>query len=249
MLLLGVLFMLFVIFLLLVIVGCSMVIHRYKFPFYVVIILISIIIGMIYIYRNLKKEGCNNKQVLLYFIMYFSFTFVFGKMYTSIVFGKTGFMKAGLSSYGGLIGVVVSAIIFEKMLPLNNKLIKHAILSLPLVYGLTKIACAIAGCCGGIPYEGIFKVKYVDMQNIWQFPVQVTETIVSLIIFMICYKFRDKKNISYITLILVSITKFLLDFLRYDHVKILITRNQIFSIILLIITISVFSINKFREKK
>ena len=202
---------------------------------------------MLYIYYNVRKEGYSNKQILLYFIMYVAFAFICGKIYTVFAYNNVDFFKAGLSAYGGLIGVVIASIIFEKILPCDGKIIKYTILSLPLVYGLTKIACFIVGCCGGIPYEGIFKIKYVDVQNIWQFPIQITETIVFILIFLICHHFKNNKYINYIVLILVSVFKFILDFLRYDHVNILITRNQIFSIILLLITIIVFI--KYNKKK
>lgn len=221
-----------------------MVIPKINFPFYGIIIVLSIFIGMFFIYYNLKKEGQNNKQILLYFIMYIAFAFICGKMYTVFAYGEGNILTAGLSAYGGLIGVVVASIIFEKIIPTDKKIIKYTILSLPLVYGLSKIGCSIAGCCGGIPYDGIFKIKYVHALNIWQFPVQITEVIVFILIFVICMLIKNNKNISYIVLILVSIFKFLLDFLRYDHINILITRNQIFSIILFIITIIVFIIHK-----
>ena len=203
---------------------------------------------MFYIYHNVKKEGCKNKQILLYFIMYIAVAVMCGKIYTTLIYNNMTFLTAGLSAYGGLVGVVIASIIFEKILPVDGKIIKYTILSLPLVYGLSKIACFIVGCCGGIPYEGIFKVKYVDVLNIWQFPIQITETIVFILLFLISHNFRNKKNINYIVLVLVSIFKFLLDFLRYDHINILITRNQIFSIVLLIIIIIVFIVQKYKVK-
>ena len=221
-----------------------MVIPRINFPFYGIIIVLSIFIGMFFIYYNLKKEGQNNKQILLYFIMYIAFAFICGKMYTVFAYGEGNILTAGLSAYGGLIGVVVASIIFERIIPTDNKIIKYTILSLPLVYGLTKIGCSIVGCCGGIPYDGILKVKYVNALNIWQFPVQITEVIVFLSIFIICLVIKNNKNINYIVLLLVSVFKFLLDFLRYDHINILITKNQIFSIILFLITIIVFIVHK-----
>ncbi len=197
-----------------------------------------------YIYFNLKREGYQNKQIFLYFIMYIAFAFICGKMYTVLAYGKSNLINAGLSAYGGLMGVVIAAIIFEKILPTDGKIIKYTILSLPLVYGLTKIACFLAGCCGGIPYEGIFKVKYPNVLNIWQFPVQLVEVIIFLVIFIICQRLKKKKNTNYIVLILVSIFKFLLDFLRYDHISILITANQVFSIILFISTVITFMLRK-----
>ena len=221
-----------------------MIIHRINFPCYGIIIVFSIIIGMLYIYLNLKKDGYKNKQILLYFIMYIAFAFICGKMYTVLAYGENDILSAGLSAYGGLIGVVIGSIIFERILPTDGKIIEYTILSLPLVYGLTKIACFIVGCCGGIPYDGIFRIKYVDVLNIWQFPIQIVETIIFLLIFIICHFLKKNNNINYIVMILVSIFKFLLDFLRYDHINTLITRNQMFSIILLFITIITYIVNK-----
>lgn len=223
-----------------------MKIPKINFPFYGIIIVFSVFIGMLYIYYNLKKEGHKNKQILLYFIMYIAFSFICGKMYTVLAYGENNILTAGLSAYGGLLGVVIASIIFEEILSTDGKIIKYTILSLPLVYGLTKIGCSIVGCCGGIPYEGIFRTKYIDVLNIWQFPIQITETIVFLSIFITCHLLNKNKNINYIVLILVSFFKFLLDFLRYEHINVLITKNQIFSLILFLLTIIVYIINKKR---
>ena len=223
-----------------------MIIPKINFPFYGIIIVLSVFIGMYYIYFNLKKDGYKNKQILMYFIMYIVFAFVCGKMYTSLVYGEESFLYAGLSAYGGLVGVVIAAIIFERIIPTDGSITKYTILSLPLVYGLTKIACSIVGCCGGIPYNGLFKIKYINTLDIWQFPIQIVETIVFIILFILLNKFKRNKYINYISLLIVCIIKFLLDFLRYEHIKLLITRNQIFSIILFFIIIIVFIINKFK---
>ena len=193
-------------------------------------------------FYNLKKDGYKNKQLLLFFAMYSMFAIVFGKMYTVLMYGRGNIITAGLSSYGGLFGVVIASIIFERIISTDKSVIKYTILSLPLTYGLTKIACSIVGCCSGIPYEGIFKVKYLGEMNIWQFPVQMAEVIVFIILFIILLRFKDKKYINYITLFLVCLFKFLLDFLRYDHVKEIITRNQIFSIVVIVTAIVLFII-------
>ena len=198
-------------------------------------------------FYNLKKDGYKNKQLLLFFAMYSMFAIVFGKMYTVLMYGIGNIITAGLSSYGGLFGVVIASIIFERIISTDKSVIKYTILSLPLTYGLTKIACSIVGCCSGIPYEGIFKVKYLGEMNIWQFPVQMAEVIVFIILFIILLRFKDKKYINYITLFLVCLFKFLLDFLRYDHVKEIITRNQIFSIVV-IVTVIVLFIIEYKKK-
>lgn len=226
-----------------------MKIPTFKFPFYGIIIILSLIIGIIYIYRSLKKEDIHDKRTFYFFFMMMAFALIFGKLYTILTEDVESFLKAGLSSYGGLVGVVIAAIYFEKLIPFDNKLVKYSILSLPLVYGLSKIACTVVGCCGGIPYNGPLNVTYTGMQNIKQFPIQALEVIVFIIIFIICNKFKNKKNITYVTLFLCALFKFLLDFLRYDHVTKLITVNQIFSIILIVIIGIVYFYNKKKEVK
>ena len=226
-----------------------MVIPKYSFPFYGIIILVSIIASLLYIYYNLKKENINNKNVFLYILMYISFAIVFGKLYTVMTdIKKYNIINAGLSSYGGLIGVVIASLIFEKILPLEHKIIKYTIISLPLTYGISKIGCFIAGCCYGIPYTGILSVTYIAGLNIKLFPIQLLESITFLLIFVICNKIRNNKNVIYITLILVAIFKFSLDFLRYEHAKKIITINQIFSIVLFIVVLIGVIYNKCKKK-
>lgn len=229
-------------------VWCKMVISKQTFPFYGIILLISMSLGLSYIFRMLKKEGIKDKNIYLYILLYGLFAFVFGKFYTMIYSNDYNILKAGLSSYGGLIGVILATITFELILPTNKKLIKYAIISLPLTYGIAKIGCFIAGCCYGIPYDGIFKVIYIDDLNIGQFPIQITETMVFIIIFLICNKLRNNKNIIYITALISTIAKFLLDFLRYEHLNKILTTNQIFSIIIVIVLIIIFIIRSKTKK-
>lgn len=221
-----------------------MIINKINFPIYGTILLLSVLIGILYIYINIRDDIKKNKQIRLYFILYFMFAFILGKYYTMFADWNFDIMKVGFSSYGGLIGVVVSALIFEKIIDMKGKLIKHAIISLPLVYGLTKIACFLVGCCYGIPFNSWFSVTYPEGLNIKLFPIQIVETIMFLILFVIVNKNKKNNNISYYTLIVVAILKFLLDFLRYDHLKVLLTFNQYFSIVLLVITLGIFIYRK-----
>lgn len=226
-----------------------MIISKQTFPFYGIILLISIIISLLYIYRMLKKENIKDKNIYLYILLYGIFAIVFGKIYTIVTSNfKYNIIDAGLSSYGGLVGVILASIIFEAIVPTNKKIIKYTIISLPLTYGIGKIACFVAGCCYGIPYNGIFNVIYKDDLNIGLFPIQLLETITFIIIFIVCNKLKNNKNIIYITIFISTIAKFLLDFLRYEHINKIITTNQIFSIVILIVLLILIIIRK-RIKK
>ncbi len=227
-----------------------MIINHIKFPFYGVLIVLSIVLGLLYIYKSLYREKKYDKNIFLFILMYVLFAFIIGKLYTVIIsIGKENLniFTAGLSSYGGLIGVVLAAIIFEKILPLNNNLIKYTVISLPLTYGIGKIGCFLAGCCYGIPYDGIFSITYPFGLNIPLFPIQLLEAILFLILFFLLDKFKNGKYIIYIVLISSSILKFLLDFLRYEHMFMRITSNQIFSAVLVIVSVICLVIKKSRK--
>ena len=218
-----------------------MIISKINFPIYGILILTSITLSIIYIYHMIKKENIYDKNIYLFFLMYISFSIVFGIIYTLITSNE---LVIGLSSYGGLIGAILSAFIFEKIISFDDKLIKYVIISLPLVYSVGKIACFICGCCYGIPYNGIFNVTYKDDLNTPLFPVQLLETIVFFIIFLICNKMKNNSKIIYIALIVSAFFKFLIDFLRYDHLSKIITINQLISIIIIVISIILLIIKK-----
>ena len=65
----------------------------------------------------------------------------------------------------------------------------------------------------------------------------------SLVVLREFAKDKKIKGITYITLIVTILTKLFLDMLRYDHLRILITPNQIASIGLLVIVIAVYIYN------
>ena len=219
-----------------------MIIHRVVGPYYGLSIVIAILIGLIYIYRNLRREKVDKKNILYLILMMVPFIFTFGKIYTvaTHITEENNILTVGISSYGGLIGAILASIVFEYIVPSKWKYLKYTILSLPLIYGLSKIACTIVGCCYGIPYNGLFRVNYIDIHDEFVFPVQALEVLSNVLLFLILNRFKDNNNITYITMISAATLKFSTDFLRHDHVNTMITSNQIFSIILVVITIVIY---------
>ncbi len=227
-----------------------MIIKNQVIPVYGIMILLSLVIGLLYILISLKKEGIRNKNVYLFILLYLIFTMMFGlKISISQNAENRYIIQGGLYSYGGAIGVILAAVIFEKILPTNNKIVKYAIISLPLTYAISKLGCFHAGCCYGIPYEGPLSVTYIDKMQFSVFPVQMLETIVFFIVFAVCNYLKKNKNAIYITIILSALAKFLLDYLRYEHIGKTFTINQGYSIILIVVAIGIFVFNIIKEKK
>lgn len=232
-------------------------------PIYGLIIIITIFSGLVVIYKNLKKENFENEKIIvliLYIIIgailggkYFSFATNFKKFN-----GIFSFNKIGLSSYGAIIGIIIMLIIFSKQFKINLKKIMYVTMpSIPLIYGMGKIGCFISGCCYGIKYSGPFKIIYkysLSAPNgISLFPVQLLEAIVFIIIFIVIQalnkKSKNKNNIIELVFITCGIAKFLLDYLRHTISHNLLSINQIFSLLFIIIGIFIILKSKKQNNK
>ena len=209
-----------------------MIINEIKFPIYGTCIILSILIGSIYIYLNLKKEGIKKEYLLYFILLLFAFS-IFGSFILTRLLTNTN----GLTSYAGAISVIICAYIFDKIVPCNHAYLKYSIISLPLIYAVGKIGCFLVGCCYGLPYNGILSVTYTNGLNMPLFPVQITETVVFIILFLILNLLKKSNNIIELTIIICALSKFALDFLRYEHISTAISKNQIISIVFIVVAI------------
>ena len=226
-----------------------MTINEIKFPIYGVMIILSILLGMLYIFLNIKEDIKKDNRLLLYFVLVVPFTILFGLYFSMVTSMNFNIFEVGLSSYGGLIGLILSSIIFEKILPTKWKIFKYTILALPFIYGISKLGCTFVGCCYGIPYNGPLNISY-PFRNVYNvFPVQLTEVLVFIIAFFILNRFKDIKNIIPITVITGATLKFLLDFLRHSHINQILSVNQIFSLVLVVIAVIFIVKNKKKTKR
>ncbi len=219
------------------------------FNFYGFFIILSLIIGLIFICVN-AKELKFTKEDIIFLVVYLLVGMIVGaKYYDYFVnidnYKSFNFFALGLSSYGAVIGFIIMLFIYSKQFKKDFiTMLKLIIPSLPLIYGLSKIACFISGCCYGIEYDGIFSVTYNYSSSapngISLFPIQIVETVVFLLIFIFFYikrnKIEDKKYIGYM-FIVCGFFKFILDFLRHVHVSEIISTNQVFSLVFIVIGI------------
>ena len=212
-----------------------------KIPVYGIFVVTGILSGLYIIYKkvktlNYKKE--ENYGLILYILLgtlfgakYFTLLTNFNKYKDNIDFNKIG-----LSSYGAAIGILILLIIFAKQYKKNFKeLINNILPAIPLMYGISKIGCFLAGCCYGIKYNGPLSITYKYSlsapKNISLFPIQIIETITFILIYLyISKKKKENKNIISITLLFCGLAKFLLDYLRINHIGKILTINQIVSI-------------------
>jgi len=184
------------------------------------------------------KRGVHKMLVFGSAVINFILALYFGCMFTVVANkGLTG--QIGFTSMGGLAGVLlgtfVLGLVFKEY---KTELWRAYATVIPLVYSISKLGCFSVGCCHGIRYNGPLSVTYhgalPPTTEVELFPVQLAETVVFFVIFLAgVYSnyARNSKNGILTVLIMCSVGKFGLDFLRQSHVGVVLSTNQILCIV------------------
>ena len=158
---------------------------------------------------------------------------------------------SGYVFYGGLLGILIALFIYsiqfhQHFYRLSNSFIP----SIVLTHAFGRIGCFFAGCCNGLPYNGIISVTYTNGLNVPQIPIQLIESVIFMTLFILL-NIMNKNKTKDITLLCImscAFVKFLLDFLRYEHINISITKNQIISLIFIIIVMIYMIYERLKKK-
>lgn len=219
---------------------------KYVYPLMIIISLIVNVLVVIILSKKFKYKI----DELVSMIVLDNIGIIGGGLLYTYIFTK----GLGFSSLGGVIGGLIMLYLYSLIVKKDYKYILILFMpSIPLMYATGKIGCFVAGCCYGIPYDGIGHIVYhsseVALLNTNLFPIQIVETIVFLIIFIYVISKYVKNQFSIklimIEIIICGVAKFLLDFLRYEHMVKLITSNQIMCLLLIIVSsIYLLKLNK-----
>ena len=208
---------------------------------YSILLVTSLVIGLVIPSVKLAKAGMRKDILLCVALLNMFLALFFGKIYTMIAEKNWDLIRTGFSSLGGLIGFLAGTYIFYFICDKDKKIPENYVISLPLIYAISKVGCFLAGCCHGIEYTGIFRIRY-ETSSACQvttavFPVQMLETIVFVGIYILLNVKVANENKVIITLLLSAIVKFALDFLRYSHAGQILSANQIVCVIIAVICI------------
>lgn len=216
---------------------------KYVYPTMLVLSFVMNIIVVLII----SKKFNYTKFELLSMIVLETFGFIVGGKILTIITSEAtfkDFILVPFSSMGGVLGGLIILVLYALVCRKDIRYIMILFMpSIPLMYAISKIGCFVAGCCYGIPYDGLLHIDYhnslVAPHNINLFPIQIIETITFLIIFIyvISKYYLNKMNIKLvmIEIILCSVAKLVLDFFRYDHIGKIFSVNQILCLVLIII--------------
>ena len=131
-------------------------------------------------------------------------------------------LASGYVFYGGLLCGLTAFFAAGKIHKINARKYAEIIVPcVPLAHGFGRIGCHIAGCCYGIPYDGIGSIVYHAPAyapiGVPLFPVQLLEAFInfSLAAIFLYMVLRGKRlrEMPYIYLGTYAILRFLLEFL------------------------------------
>jgi len=231
---------------------------------YPIMVLIGVFAVGIYVCNICKKNGYDD-NIAIIFLLLVSIGVVLGGhiLYTIVNYKEIIYLvnnKESLNSldgilnsfttifggnifYGGLLGGILAGIIYMKNKPQNFYLADIVTPAIPLFHFFGRIGCFLGGCCFGIKSSfGItFHNSFVEIANgVSRFPVQLLEAIFNIILFFILANFRKrgmfKDRLLYIYLLIYSIGRFFIEFLRGDSYRgffFIFSTSQIISILII----------------
>lgn len=134
-----------------------MIIDKFNFPIYPIIILLSFIIGMIFNFIFLSKSKIEKRKIIVFLTMLITYSLFFAVLFTVMVSNEFG-----ISSYGGAIGILIAAIIYTKIQDWDFVYIKSSVLSLPLFYSTSKLACFFTRL---LPWYSLHRIFKCDLSS------------------------------------------------------------------------------------
>lgn len=134
-----------------------------------------------------------------------------------------GFEGVGFVAYGGIIGSLITALIFIRHFNLDGYIVFDALsCTIPIIHGIARIGCLFAGCCYGIEYYGFMNIYYPKL-NLHCFPTQIIEACLNITLGAILIYLNKRKTFSgrivYYYLGIYSVYRFILEFFRGDELR------------------------------
>lgn len=139
--------------------------------------------------------------------------------------------QAGYSFLGSLIALSIFVPLYLRKLNVNIVPFLDLIcIYAPLLHSISRIGCFCAGCCHGMPTNMFWGITYthpdVLIPDVFKFikihPTQLYSTLILFLIFCLMYfvyqhKFKIAGQLTSIYLMLATVERFFVDFLRSDQ--------------------------------
>jgi len=158
-------------------------------------------------------------------------------------------LTQGFVFYGGLFGGIAGVYLYARQYRFKFLyLLELLIPAIPVAHAFGRIGCFLAGCCYGIPYEGLFSICFPSSSfgpvGIPLFPVQLLESLLlfSLAAFLLLYDIRAKRPLNLIGwyLLLYGMIRMVTEMFRGDELRgsfLFFSTSQWISVLLIVVGI------------
>jgi len=213
------------------------------FQMYYIIIFIAIIVSYILI-NFVEKLSKLDRLYLLSCYIFSIFGMIIGAkilcMVENIICHKSEVIAifSGFSYMGGVLGYIIFVKIYNKIYKnVPKKINALLLLAIPIIYSISKIACYNSGCCNGITNISIQLIECLTYFSIF-------------IVFSYIHRKHNKKElIASISIIVLCMSRYIIDFFRTKRNIILLDLTLIQIICIGIIIVKLIQIyNKRKEK-
>lgn len=197
---------------------------------YALIVMLAVAVGFAAAIFRMRKHGVNKQTILYTCLLTFVCTMT-GSFILSFKITAEG-IGLGFSGLGAAVGMITGIFISGLIIKDKPDLVMTSfVVSAPLMYGLAKIGCFLAGCCHGKEYYGPFAVVYRGEHEGSYFPIQLVDMAVFILIhvfaLIITEKMKNKVNAIFIILAVTIPVRFALEYTRYYHNGSLVASGQI----------------------
>lgn len=162
------------------------------------------------------------------------------------------FLRGGYVFTGGILIGIIFTCLYCKVFKLAYEVIlSKVVLIYPLFYFIAKIGCFFAKCCYGIKYNGLFSVvRVINGISYDVLPIQLIESIIMFLIFVILIRIKERKKVILYFLGLYGVFRFFSDYLRGVRYAVILnlTITQIICILFIVIVIIYNLLYKFRKR-
>lgn len=168
---------------------------------------------------------------LVYFITVLPTIIADWEFYTEDLIRFVSSAFGGFVFYGGLIGSVLGIIIYCKRYRMPvGPFLDVATVAIPVMHGIGRIGCFLAGCCYGMEYDGPLSIVFPEneliegLSGVPRFPMQLVEAWYNLILFIVLFTLVKKRKLKNgrvfgLYLICYSVMRFILEFFRGDAIR------------------------------
>jgi len=239
----------------------------YSVSSFTVMVVITFIVGYVITLQEFRRKGIDEglldllagTSVILGFVGAKLLFLYQNTTFSEFIAHPVQYLASGLTWWGTLVPCIFLWALIARLKKVNFWLIGDAAApALVLAYGIGRIGCLLAGDDYGVPSNLPWALSFPNgapptLERVH--PTQIYESLSMLIVFLVLWTVRKKDLpvgwISYITLIILGVERFLIEFIRNTSPSSIpgITQAQIISIGFIVVGVYKFIQLKSRLRK